>query len=149
MRIRGYRPLDLDRLYHIDQICFEPGIAYSHSELAFYVRDPRSTVKVAEVSGEIAGFVLGRIEHDSLAHVITLDVAPEARRKGVGTRLMRAMHREFLRRNAEISVLEVSAENTAARRFYERLQYRYTCIVPGYYAGRIDACRMVCRLKQK
>jgi [ribosomal protein S18]-alanine N-acetyltransferase len=149
VRIRSYRPTDLDCLYQIDQTCFEPDIAYSHSELAFYVRDPRSTVKVAEETGEIVGFVLGRVEHDSLAHVITLDVVSEARRKGVGTRLMRVMHREFLRRNAEISVLEVSAENKSARRFYERLQYRYACILPGYYAGRIDAFRMFCHLKQK
>ena len=148
MHIRGYQPPDFDRLYHIDQICFEPGISYSHSELAFYVRDPRSAVKVAELSSEIAGFVLGRVEQDSLAHVITLDVIPEARRQGVGTLLMRAIHREFLRRNAMVSVLEVSVENAGARRFYERLKYQYVCILPGYYAGRIDACRMFCRLKE-
>lgn len=148
MRIRGYRPPDFERLYRIDQMCFESGIAYSRSELAFYVRDPRSTVRVADISGEIAGFALGRVEHDALAHIITLDVVPEARRKGVGTGLMRAMHREFLRRNAEISILEVSVENTGALSFYERLRYRYACTLPGYYAGRIDAFRMFCRLRQ-
>jgi len=148
LRIRSYHPLDFERLYQIDRICFEPDLAYSHSELGFYLRDPRSVVRVAEVSGEIAGFVLGRVEQDSIAHVITLDVAPEARRRGLGTRLMRAIHREFLRCNAEISVLEVSTENTGARRFYERLQYRYAGMLPGYYNGRIDACRMVRRLKQ-
>jgi ribosomal protein S18 acetylase RimI-like enzyme len=74
-------------------------------------------------------------------------VVPQARRKGIGTHLVRAIHREFLHQNAAISVLEVSAENVGARRFYEQLQYQYNCILPGYYDGRIDACRMFCLLK--
>ena len=148
MRIRSYLPSDFERLHEIDQICFERDIAYSHAELGFYLRDSRSVARVAEVPGQIAGFVLGRVERNFIAHVITLDVAPEWRRQGVGTRLMRAVHCEFLRRNAEISVLEVSTENTTARRFYERLQYVHAGILPGYYSGRLDACRMVRRLKQ-
>ncbi len=147
VQIRDYRSCDFDRLYQIDQLCFEPRIAYSRSELAYYVRDPRCTVKIAEISGVIAGYVIGKIEQDSLAHIVTLDVLPHARRQGIGTRLIETIHREFVKRHASISVLEVNAQDAGARSFWERLHYQYAGILPAYYDDRIDACRMFCLLR--
>jgi len=148
MRIREYRPEDFDRLYRIDRICFEAGISYSRTELMFYLHCRGSATRIAEVSGEIGGFAIGRVDQRR-AHVITLDVVPEARRCGVGTALMNSLHDEFVRCKADFAVLEVSADNAVARRFYERLHYRYAGVLPGYYGGRVDAFRMVCRLKRE
>jgi len=141
--IRQYLPADLERLYEIDRVCFPPTIAYSIGELRFYLAGRRSVGRVAEVSRRIAGFAVGRIERDSVAHVITLDVMPEARRKGIGRALMDALHAEFDRQGVMCVILEVSAKDPEARRFYEKLGYRFAGLLPGYYNGEIDACRMI------
>ena len=70
----------------------------------------------------------------------------EARRRKIGTALMSALHGEFRRQGSRISVLEVDIQDAAARRFYEGLNYKYLRILPGYYHGRSDACRMVLNL---
>jgi ribosomal-protein-alanine N-acetyltransferase len=141
--IRPYLQADLDRLYEIDQICFPPTIAYSLTELRFYLSGRRATGRVAEISGRIAGFAVGRTGGHGVAYVITLDVLPEARRQGIGRALMEALHADFDRQGAKTAILEVSVENVEARRFYERLGYRFAGILPGYYNGETDAWRMV------
>ncbi len=141
--IRPHKRRDLARLHEIDQICFAPDIAYTRSELLFYLNHPGSITLVAEQDGRIVGFSLGRLLPDRTAHVLTLDVLPEARRRRLGTLLMRSLHDEFKRMGVRRVVLEVSAENLAARRLYEGLQYSFVETVQGYYNGREDAHRMV------
>jgi ribosomal protein S18 acetylase RimI-like enzyme len=136
------RPCDFERLFEIDQSCFEPEVAYSRSELSWYLRRSGAVARVAEISGQIAGFVVGNSDPRGIAHVVTLDVAAGARRMGVGTRLMEALHDEFSGRKCRISILEVSMENSGAIRFYEGLGYERGDVLAGYYNGRIDALRM-------
>jgi [ribosomal protein S18]-alanine N-acetyltransferase len=141
--IRPYLKADLARLHAIDQACFPPAIAYSLTELRFYLSGRKATGLVAEVSHLIAGFAVGRTEKNGLAHVITLDVLPGARRQGIGRALMEGLHAEFSRRGATHVILEVSVDNPGARRFYEKLGYRFVEILPGYYNGETDACLMI------
>ncbi len=144
--IRKYRPDDLTCLHRIDQICFAADIAYSRGELLFYLRHPGSITLIAESGDKIIGFALGRVLRSGQAHVLTLDVLPEARRQGIGTLLMQTLHHEFKSRVVSLVVLEVSAMNPAARRLYEGLQYRVVETLHGYYNGREDAYRMILSL---
>jgi ribosomal-protein-alanine N-acetyltransferase len=142
LSIRDYKCDEALRLHQIDQVCFPSDIAFSRGELLFYLNHPKSITLVAERAGRIMGFVLGRILPDHLAHVLTLDVLPEARRQRIGTHLMDSLHGEFRSRAISRVLLEVSISNEAARRLYEALQYRSVEILRGYYNGREDACRM-------
>lgn len=141
--IRPCQKADLARLYDIDQICFPPAIAYTLTELRFYLSGRSAVGLVAEIPGEIAGFAIGRVEKHDLAHIITLDVLPAARRKGIGRALMEGLHRELERRGARYVILEVGLDNPAARLFYERLGYRFVESLPGYYGEGSDACLMI------
>jgi len=141
--VRLYQEHDLGRLYEIDRICFPADMAYSRAELRFYIHHPGSIVRVAEMECEVVGFVAGLVRGDKTGHVITLDVVPPVRRRGIGSTLMSALHEEFLCRNVRLAILEVSAEDLTARRFYENIDYEYSEVLPGYYNRRIDACRMV------
>jgi [ribosomal protein S18]-alanine N-acetyltransferase len=140
--IRGFRRDDLEQLVALDHSCFDPGIAYSRSELAFYVRRPGATTKIAEMEDRIVGFAVGKCDARGIAHVITLDIIAGARRQGIGTLLLRALHDEFVKRHARLSILEVSVENVGAIRFYEGMGYQRGELLPGYYDGRTDAHRM-------
>lgn len=141
--IRRYLPADLVRLHEIDRSCFPPAIAYSLGELRFYLAGRKAVGLVAEILHQIAGFAVGRCEENSVAHVITLDVVPEARRQGIGKALMDALHEEFDRQGVTAVILEVSVENLEARRFYEKLGYRAANLLRGYYNGEVDAYRMI------
>jgi len=143
LQIREYCPEDLDVLREIDRSCFPAFMAYSRAEFLFYLRQPGAICKVASTGGRIVGFAIGRMESSvRAAHVITLDVAPDARRQKVGVRLMQALHEEFRGRGARQIALEVETGNDAAQRFYEWLGYRRVGVLRGYYMSRRDAYRM-------
>jgi len=144
--LRDCRVEDLDRLHEIDRLCFAPDIAYSRAELYFHLHHRDAVSRLAERSGAIVGFAVGRILRRRGGHVITLDVVQEARRQGIGRALLQALHAEFAARGAATATLEVSMDNAGARRFYESLGYRAEGLLPGYYGGHTDACRMVCPL---
>jgi ribosomal-protein-alanine N-acetyltransferase len=140
--IRAHKTDEAVCLHQIDQICFPSDIAFSRGELSFYLDHPGSVTRVAELDGRIVGFVVGRVLSHKLAHVLTLDVLPEVRRRRIGTLLMDSLHAEFRSRAIARVSLEVSTQNPAARRLYEALQYRSMEVLRGYYNNREDACRM-------
>jgi ribosomal protein S18 acetylase RimI-like enzyme len=47
-RIRSYQKTDFDALWLMDQICFDPMLAYSRPELALYMRRPGAFTLIAE-----------------------------------------------------------------------------------------------------
>ncbi len=142
-RIRNYSVQDLTELFEIDKVCFAPGIAFSKAEMLSLLSHRNSITRIAEMSGSVVGFVVGRIEDSRFSHVLTLDVLPKARRSRIGTALMGALHSEFGKHHVRWTVLEVSASDLGARQFYEKLDYRYVETIQGYYNGKEDAVRMV------
>jgi [ribosomal protein S18]-alanine N-acetyltransferase len=146
LKIRRPKTEDLEELFEIDRICFPAGIAFSQVELLFHLRHSKSIAWLAEDAGRILGFALARIESQSRAHIITLDVIPEARQQKLGTTLMSALHRALQARKVGVACLEVAVGNLPAQRLYERLQYQYLGILPGYYRGLEDAYQMARRL---
>lgn len=77
----------------------------------------------------IVGFVMfhpidGTFEEDiDRGSVSNIYVDPQYRDRGIGSRLLAAAETILRDRGAEVISLEVMAENTAARRFYERSGY--------------------------
>jgi ribosomal-protein-alanine N-acetyltransferase len=77
------------------------------------------TYILAEVDGAMVGFGgLMFVEQD--AHVTTLAVNADARKRGLGTRLMLELINAGLARGAQNLTLEVRASNDGARRLYDR-----------------------------
>ncbi len=140
--IRNYERKDFQVLHDIDTTCFPAHMAYSRAELLFFLRHSSSIARVAEIAGKIVGFAVGQNGPGAAAHIVTLDVLPEARRRGVGTGLMNVLHEEFRKRHASQVMLEVDAGNQAAQRFYQDLGYERMGLLPGYYKGRGDALVM-------
>ena len=135
--LRGFEAKDLSELLRLDARCFPPLIAYSRAELQFFVQHPRSTTTVAESEGHIAGFCVVDWKLESgrkLGHFITIDVAPEFRRIGLGRLLMQTGEGLLAEMGCGAIALEVATNNDAAQAFYERLGYRQTGRIPGYYA---------------
>jgi [ribosomal protein S18]-alanine N-acetyltransferase len=149
-RIRAFRKADFQTLWSIDQICFDPKLAYSRLELAFYMRRPGSFTLVAEGEGEasgseprILGFIVAEISKSKQGlrggHIITIDVVPDARRGGVGSALLETAERQLADGGASTVMLETAINNDAALRFYKQKGYFVEKTAPGYYANQLDA----------
>jgi ribosomal-protein-alanine N-acetyltransferase len=46
--LRNYQKRDFERLFKLDSLCFQPGIAYSRAELSSFIEQRRATTIVAE-----------------------------------------------------------------------------------------------------
>ena len=90
------------------------------------------------------GCALLRVVADE-AELLTIAVAPSARRRGLGRWLLDACLAEAGRRGATVLHIEVGAANTAAIALYGAAGFARAGLRPGYYAGpdgREDALLM-------
>ena len=139
--LRSYEPHDFAALHRLDQACFPPGISYSKTILRYFLSLPSADSVVAVEGKRILGFVLSE-ENPPLAHLITLDVAEEERRHGVGTALLEALEGSLASRGVRCVLLETATDNEAAVAFWQSRGYRIEATLKRYYLGRIDAYEM-------
>jgi [ribosomal protein S18]-alanine N-acetyltransferase len=78
------------------------------------------------------------------AHVTNIVVAPDARRLGVGTRLMSSLARTAIERGCAAWTLEVRASNTAAQDLYRKFGFAPAGLRKRYYENTEDAIVMWC-----
>jgi [ribosomal protein S18]-alanine N-acetyltransferase len=79
-----------------------------------------------------AGFLLGRAVAGE-AEILTIAVAPDARRRGLGRKLVERFLYQARLRGAERAFLEVSAENAAGIALYESAGFSAAGRRKGYY----------------
>lgn len=85
------------------------------------------------VCAEPQGFALGRAVADE-AELLTLCTAPQARRQGLGRRLLAGFEARAGALGARHLHLEVAADNTGARALYAAAGWREAGRRRGYYA---------------
>ena len=83
-------------------------------------------------AGAITGFILARSMARE-AEILTLAIAPWARRQGVGSALVEAAAAEALVRDADSLFLEVASDNPAALALYECAGFERVGQRRGYY----------------
>ncbi|HUM05543.1 MAG TPA: N-acetyltransferase [Terriglobales bacterium] len=149
-RIRAFQKTDFESLWRIDQICFDPLLAYSRPELAFYMRRPGAFTLVAEPLtgkvgdgdfGGIVGFIVAEVRRRA-GHIITIDVIPASRRGGIGSALLQAAEDHLRAAGAATVELETAVDNSGAIHFYRQKGYFVEKTVPGYYSNHLDALVM-------
>jgi [ribosomal protein S18]-alanine N-acetyltransferase len=139
-------PEDFETLYAIDQVCYEPAIAYSRRELRNYLRFPGADCVIAEAESKIIGFCLAAHEND-WGYIITMDVLAEHRRQGVGRALLREAERRLAAYGVREVALETATDNETAIAFWQKHGYRTVGVREGYYPGGRDAFTMTKRLR--
>lgn len=148
IRLRPYQPSDFEIVYRIDQACFPRGIAYGRPEMKLYLRSKGSLCLIAEVDGEVAGFIITEqsAEH---AHIITLDVLEAYRRRNIGSRLLHAAEQAATEQGAPRMVLETATTNKPAIALWKKHGYRECAILENYYGRGQNAYEMQKRLEPK
>jgi ribosomal-protein-alanine N-acetyltransferase len=121
-------------------------------ELATYYREianPTSVYLVARLGDRIVGF--GGIETGSGEGVIvTLGVAPDIRRRGVGRCVLKALLAEALLQHLGIVTLEVRVGDTAAQQLYREFGFRIIAHLQHFYPdNNEDAAVMALELMER
>ena len=137
--LRDHRLADFEALWQLDQECFPPELAYSRTELAGYMRRQNSLTLVAEREGKVAGYIVAERGGRKVGHIITLDVRAQARRSGLGAKLMAAAEERLRAMGCASILLEVAVTNAPAIAFYHRQGYATLATVPRYYNDKTDA----------
>lgn len=119
---------------------------WSAGEFAGFLARPECFVVTAPGGFLVASAVAGEAE------VLTLAVAPEARRQGIARGLVAGFLAQAAARGAQAAFLEVAADNAAALALYQALGFVVAGRRKGYYLSpdglRIDAVVMTRRLAE-
>jgi [ribosomal protein S18]-alanine N-acetyltransferase len=137
--LRDYSPRDLERLCVLDRQCFPAKIAYPPETMREAIEEKGAFSIVAEdQSGSIAAFVVAGRASPRVGHIATIDVAPTARRRGLGTRLMQAAEARLTGLGVRKIRLETATSNVA-RRLFAQLGYKRIGKIERYYQDGSDA----------
>jgi ribosomal-protein-alanine N-acetyltransferase len=107
---------DLDRVDRIMADAFDArwGEAWTRNQVIGILAVPGVWLTIAELNGQAVGFALTRGVLDE-AELLLLAVMPEARRRGVGAALLRAVMADCATRKISRIHLEVRAGNDAIK----------------------------------
>lgn len=128
-------------MYALDCECYAPGISYSKRMLRWFLKIPEAMCFVAEDSGTIIGFILCSVDLPG-GHIITIDVAENSRRSGLGTKLLIAAEDAMFVKGARSVDHETATDNMTGIAFWHRHGYRTVGVIPRYYLDRVDAYAM-------
>lgn len=132
---------DTKRMWEIDQLCFDPDIAYPMDFIYYHLLVLRDPAFCAWDGDTMVGFVLTAMEERREGSIVTIDLIDQYRRRGIGSQLIGMAERALAARGARKIVLQVAVENESAIGFYEKHGYARGRLLKSYYGKKKDAWR--------
>lgn len=127
---------DIPAVVELDRISFS--LPWPERSFRFEVSENRcSRCWVAEVEGKVVGMLVLWLIVDE-AHVATLAVHPEYRRRGIGEQLLCEALKSISEEGAQQAALEVRAGNTAAQAMYRKLGFEISGTRLRYYKDNFE-----------
>jgi ribosomal-protein-alanine N-acetyltransferase len=127
----------LDTLYKIEEQCFDEE-AFTKRQIAYLLTDYNAIALAAKTSTDTAGFVIAQVETNDtdFGHIITLNIAPHFRHKGIAIQLLHEIENLLKQRGINECRLEVREDNHAAIKLYHKLGYRTIGKLDRYYGTK-------------
>ena len=100
------------------------------------------SVRTAE-NGDLVAFAIVMINENGAAHLTTIGVAPEHRRRGVAAELLAHVEDATRKRDIGTLVLEVRVNNAGAQDLYRRAGYNIVQRINKYYNNGEDCFLMM------
>ena len=125
-------------------------LAWDEAAVKALLEHPASTSLMA-IAGDpkaVTGFVIGQLAADE-AEIISIGVAPDWQRQGLGKKLVEGLIRAVKRGEAHKLFLEVAEDNSAAKALYTSLGFKESGRRKGYYErqGRPAADALILALQ--
>lgn len=141
------RPLtdkNLGEVLRLNFRCFRNGENYTKHTFNYLLSEPRNlSYRIVTPSGEMVGFVFVLVNEDGSAHLTTIGVAPEHRRRNLAKRLLLHLEDALRARSIFTVVLEVRVSNTSAQNLYRAAGYSVVQRLAKYYNNGEDCFLMV------
>jgi ribosomal-protein-alanine N-acetyltransferase len=155
LNMREATEADVPTLTAIDALCFPPEDRYARGLMEDIVRgkfavdtvDRVSTIMVTtqlnprEPERALGFITMARDKGTGL--VVTLDIHPQWRRRGLGRLLLRSGEAKLREWGVPRVMLTVGSRNTVAQRLYEKEGYVFMERIPHYYESGDDALALV------
>lgn len=128
----------LDKLYEIEEQCFDQE-AFTKRQIAYLLTDYNTIALVAKANSDIAGFIITQVEveeNTEFGHIITINVAPNCRRKGIATKLLHEIETLLKQKGISECRLEVREDNNPAIKLYQPLGYQTIGKLENYYGKK-------------
>ncbi|MGA2524461.1 MAG: ribosomal protein S18-alanine N-acetyltransferase [Candidatus Bathyarchaeia archaeon] len=128
----------LDKFSEIENQCFDQE-AFTKRQLAYLLTDYNSIGLVAKTDNAVAGFIISQVEIENdttYGHIITINVVPSCRRKGVGTQMLKEMEKILKEKGINECHLEVREDNHAALKLYLTSGYQKVAVLEKYYGSK-------------
>jgi ribosomal-protein-alanine N-acetyltransferase len=142
IELRPYRVNDLAAMHALDVVCFEKPFRFSRGAMRRFVATKKARVVIADEGETVAAFVILHIEDDGqrcVGYIVTLDVSPGYRRRGLAGRLMQEVEQQALREGCIAIALHVFTGNEAAIRFYAGRGFVRSYREVDFYGTGMDA----------
>jgi ribosomal-protein-alanine acetyltransferase len=142
--IRALTRDQLPEVLRLNIRCFRNGDNYTKHTFDYLLNQPRTlSYRIITERGEMAGFVFVMVNEKNAAHLTTIGVAPEHRRRGIAEKLLKHVDDALCERGIGTVVLEVRVGNTAAQRLYRRAGYTIVQRITKYYNNGEDCFLMM------
>lgn len=153
VKVRLFQKRDIEHIVQIENESFPSPypkyflelLAKSFPDLFLVLIEPQNEIEyiwgyaVAEVN---------QVEYFSNGHIISVAISKTHRRKGFGTLLICELIRRLKARNCRQVSLEVRRENQVAIKMYQKLGFKESSIIHGYYDNGEAALVMVLNLEE-
>ena len=129
--IRAMRPDDVDAVCAVDRLCF--ACPWSRETFAAEASNAIGWYRLAECAGGVVGYIGSHVILDE-AHITTLGVHPEFRRRRIAERLLADVLRHAVGAGARRITLEVRETNAGAVALYRKYGFAPVSRRPRYYS---------------
>ena len=141
------RPLtgeQLEEVLRLNLRCFRNGENYTKHTFAFLLNEPGTiSYRVVDAADRMVGFAFVMINRNGAAHLTTIGVAPEHRRRGLAALLLEHLEGALIAKQIQTIVLEVRVGNADAQELYRRAGYNVVQRISNYYNNGEDCFLMM------
>ena len=124
--------------------CFRNGENYTKYTFAYLFNDPKAlSYQAVTDGGKMAAYMFVIVQDDGTAHLTTIGVAPEHRRRGVAEMMLGHLETVLRAKGVSTIVLEVRVNNVPAQTLYVRNGYITVKRIAKYYTDGEDCFMML------
>ncbi len=142
--IRLLTDANLREVLRLNIRCFQNGDSYTKHTFSYLLHEPQTlSYQAVTPTGEIVGFIFVMVNDNGAAHLTTIGVAPEHRRRGIAASLLTHAESMLCKKGSSTVMLEVRVSNVAAQTLYRQLGYSAVQRVRNYYNNGEDCFLMM------
>lgn len=121
---------DLPEILDIERHSFE--YVWDEDDFLCVLRKRNAIGFVAEVHGEVAGFIIYEL-HDNQLRILNLAVHQGHRRQGVAAALVKRLKDKLSQQRRKRIVLETRESNLTSQKFFQSQGFRAYAVLRGFY----------------